>query len=291
MRTITIKTIAIFLVTSFITMSCKKGVDSPQGGTSDGGGGAKPNTVSGNIYDAKGNKFKIPGSEVTVHVWGPGGIGNGDQAYNISMDQNSHYESKVDNGVYAFHVRAYMPLNGQKVCIDLAPTDGKEGDITFESAPGVNRDFQLVLSGLGKGGDPNDANSYYGGHIWVMDGARTFTDYGYWNNLKAKYPGAKITFVLTPGGPCLDGSDAPAKKIDISVDDVNAGKYLVNFPLALYRVSAVLTTADGQEKALKLTTVQNALGAHYDYIDETFPPNPDDVEGHPLVPEIAVWED
>ena len=207
------------------------------------------------------------------------------------MDENSHYESKVANGVYAYHVRAYMPLNGRKVCIDLAPTDGKGGNITFASAPGINRDFKLVLSGLGKDGDPGDANAYYGGHIWVGDGAGSFTSDGYWTNLKVKYPGAKVTFILTPQGACLDGSPAPSKEIDCSVEDLYSGKYLVNFPLALYRVSAILKTAEGEQKALKVTSVEEATGPHYEYIDETFPPDPDDADGHPIIPQIAVWEE
>ena len=59
------------------------------------------------------------------------------------------------------------------------------------------------------------------------------------------YPRAMISFILTPKGPCVDGSTAPTKQIDYSVEDLQQGRYLVNFPYAYYRLTAVLMTALG----------------------------------------------
>src|SRR4051812_28606351 len=115
-----------FFIAVMSLSSCKKeAVNSSGDGSPGSSGSPKPNVVMGTVYDANGNKFKIPGATVVVHVFGTGNIGESDPAYNIQMDENSHYESKVANGVYQFHGRAYIPLNGNKVCVDLQSLDGK----------------------------------------------------------------------------------------------------------------------------------------------------------------------
>ena len=227
---------------------------------------------------------------MTVGVWGPGNIGDGDRMYNIAMDASSHYEQQVADGIYAFRTSALMPLNGNMVRIDLESSDNISPSIQQASAPGIIKDFKLVLSGLVKDGDPTDANSYFGGHIWIGDGAGSFTSDGYWTNLAVKYPGAMITFNLSPKGPCVDGSPAPEKNIDCSVDDLQQGKYLINFPFAYYRLTAVLTTVNGVQIPLRLNFVPGATGPRYGYLDITFPPDPSDPDGYPLNPEVAVWE-
>ena len=82
----------------------------------------------------------------------------------------------------------------------------------------------------------------------------------------------------------------PEKSINCSVADLQQGRYLVDFPFAYYRLSAVLTTAQGTKMPLRLTFIPGATGPHYDYLDVTFPPDPLDPDGHPYNPQDAVWE-
>src|SRR5690349_1753776 len=120
---------ACFAILTLFT-SCKKDVNSP--------GGSKDNTIMGTVYDANGNKFNIPGASVVVNAFGdPGSIGDPPYNYNLQMDGNSHYEGKVESGLYKLHGRAYMQLNGKTVCVDLAPTDGKPYDVEQASKPGI----------------------------------------------------------------------------------------------------------------------------------------------------------
>ena len=288
MKALLNKSITICFILFVSLSACRKDVNGSEGPGNTGG--AKPHVVMGDIYDANGNKFQFPGAAVTVGIWGPGDIGNHTVSYNIAMDANSHYEQKVADGIYAFHASALMPLNGNKIRVDLQSLDNIPAHIQQASAPGIVKNFALVLSGLGKVGDASDANSYFGGHICVGDGVGFFGDYGYWNNLKVKYPGSTITFTLTPKGSCVDGSDAPLKQITCTVDDLETGKYLVNFPYAWYQLSAVLTTANGAQKNLVLSFIPDDSGTTHNYLDVTFPPDPASMDNYPLNPQIAVWE-
>src|SRR4051812_7185232 len=101
---VTAKKIVVACFIPALLLACKKDVSGDPSVTGGpGGGGLKPHVIQGTIFDTKGNKFNIANSAVTVHVWGPGNIGDGDRAYNIAMDANSHYEQQVSDGIYAFH--------------------------------------------------------------------------------------------------------------------------------------------------------------------------------------------
>jgi hypothetical protein len=280
-------TMSCLIMISILT-ACKKDAANP-GDPGTISGGKTPHVIMGTIYNANGQKFSTDNGHVVVHVWGPGEIGNGDVSYNISMDANGHYEMKVADGIYAFHAYAFMQLNGKQVCIDLQTLDGISPSIQQASAPGIVKDFALKLSGLVPDGDPSDANSYNGGHVWVGDGSAFFTSTGYWDNLAVHFPGATVTFTLTPEGNCLDGSPAPLKQITCSVEDLEQGKYLVNFPYALYKLNAALTTTNGEQKSLNLSPIPGIENT-YDYLELSFPPDPGDPDGHPLNPQVAVWE-
>src|SRR4051794_16935321 len=83
--------------------SCKKDTLAPDGD------GPKANTIFGTIYDANGNKFHVPGTAVIVHALGEiGSISDEDAAYNIPMDDKSHFEAQVKSGLYKIHARAFM---------------------------------------------------------------------------------------------------------------------------------------------------------------------------------------
>jgi hypothetical protein len=193
------KSIAALLLPGLL-LACKKttGDTINNGGPGPTPGGTKPHFIRGDIFDASGHKFGIGNSNVIVHAWGPGLIGESDRMYNIAMDANGHYEEQVIDGLYAFHAYAKMPLNGQTVMIDLESLDNVSYSVQQASAPGIVKNFGRKLSGLKKEGDPNDANSYFGGHVSIADGAANFTPDGYWNTLAVNYPGAMISFLSTP---------------------------------------------------------------------------------------------
>jgi hypothetical protein len=286
MKTTFHKVISAGIIASLL--SCTKTGTAPD---SDRSGDSKANTVQGTIFDAHNNKFNIPDATVIVHALGNiGSIGDHDAMYNIPMDQNSHFEASVKSGLYMFHARAFMPLNGRTVCIDLAPVDGKRPDITQAAAPGIAKDFKLQLTGLAPWGDASNVEDYYGAHINFADGKYSFTSDGYWDNLATSHPGAKIVFTLTIQSPLIDGTPGESQQVECAADALKTGQWFVNIPFAAYRVTATLVEANGAQKNLKLSFI-SGNNAHSDYLDLLFPPNPDDMDGHPSEPLMAVWED
>jgi hypothetical protein len=275
----------LFLLFLAPVFSCKKA----SGENSTSSTGAKKNVIAGTIYDAHGNKFKINGAGVTIHIYGNGDIGQSDPLFNVQMDANSHYEVQVPSNVYAVHARAYMQLNGKTVAIDLKPLDGKPDDINLPSDPGIVRDFALQLTGEIPGGDPATIQGYYGAKIWFGDGGYNFTSAGYWDNLSAKYPGAKVKFTLTPQSPLIDGTQAQTVQLDADIEDVKSGKWYVNVPYAVYRATALLITATGQQKPLSLSLIPN-ISTSNNYVDLSFPPDKSDPFGRPEKEQLAVWD-
>ena len=265
-----------------LSMSCKKSKDLQAPGA------PATNVVKGTIYDAKGNKYAIDNSNVLVHVTG---VGQNNNVYHIGMDNNSHYEKEVTSGLFTYNVRAWTSLNGKVISVPLDPADGKPANTQFNSATGITRDFRLKLTGLIPGGDPTYADSYYGAKVAVCDGAYFFGQNGSVDNLKAKYPGSTLIFILTPKSNCIDGSIAQIAEIHIAVEDMlSSSEYLVNFPLARYYLSALLKKANGQQIPLRLNFTNAATGARYDFLDLSFSPASNDQECNPGTPRAAVWE-
>lgn len=264
-------------------LSCSK----PTGDGSPSSGPRK-NVIQGTVYDAQGHPLRIAGGTVAIHIYGNGAIGQTDPAYNLSVDAAGHYEIEVPNNVYAVHARAYLPLNGKKVCVDLKPLDGKPDNISLPSAPGVVRDFALQLTGEIPGGDPSTIQGYYGGKIWLGDGAYNFTSTGYWNHLAAKYPGATVRLTLAPQSALIDGTAGQTLTVSAPVEQVKTGKWFVNIPLAVYSASAVLLLANGTQQALGLSEIPNT-GTAYASVPLTFPPDAGDAFGRPGKEQLAVW--
>ena len=53
----------------------------------------------------------------------------------------------------------------------------------------------------------------------------------------------------------------------------------------------MLVTANGSQVPMNLNSIGytgSDVNARYDYIDLTFPPNSDDMDGHPIEPEMAI---
>lgn len=277
--------LAALLINTFF--SCTKSGSAPAAGNN---GDAHANTIQGTIFDSHNNKFNIPGATVIVHALGNiGSIGDPDAMYNITMDANSHYAASVKSGLYVFHARAFMQLNGRKVCIDLAPVDGKEPSISQASGPGINKDFKLQLTGLAPWGDPTNVEDYFGAHINFADGAYNLTSDGYWNNIATAHPGAKIVFTLTIKTPLIDGMQGESQQIETTAEVIKAGQWFINIPFAAYRVTATLVEPNGAQKNLRLSFSSTA-NEHSDYLDLLFPPSADDPDGHPSEPLMFVWE-
>ena len=279
-KAIVTNSLVLFIMTSFASCTKDPGDDPTT---------SKANVIQGTIYDAHGNKFHIDGATVTIHIYGNGNIGESDPLYNVQMDSNSHYEVKVPNNVYAVHARAYTQLGGKTVAIDLKPLDGKADNISLPSAPGIVRDFALQLTGEIPGGDPTTIQGYYGAKIWFGDGNYNFSPSGYWESFSIKYPGSKAQFVLTPLSKLIDGSTGQAIQLEATMDEIKTGKWFVNIPYAVYRVSARLITADGQQKALELTVPPN-ISSLSGTVDVSFPPHSSDPFQRPSKEQVAVFE-
>src|SRR5262245_53630714 len=155
------KSIAVFLLPAFL-LACKKttGDTINNGGPGPTSGNTKAHFIQGDIFDATGHKFNINNSNVIVHAWGPGLIGESDRMYNIAMDAKGHYEEQVIDGLYAFHAYAKMPLNGQLVMIDLESLDNISYSVQQASATGIVKNFVQKLSGLTTEGEQKSENTY-----------------------------------------------------------------------------------------------------------------------------------
>ncbi len=216
----------------------------------------KPGIVSGNIYDAQGRPFRIPGAKVVVHIWGAGS--NGDRVgFNIPMDGNGHYEMQVPGGLYGFDARAYMPLNGNTVCIRLEPLDGRPTEQAVHSAPGIVKDFQLRLTGPQAGGNLSTVQGYHGGALTITDGNDWKNPY--FGALTKSYPqGSKVVLTLVPLTPLIDGSRGQSLTLECPIEQMTGGGvHKANIPLAAYRVTAKLVTPDGNQKQMRVAALPN----------------------------------
>lgn len=278
-----------FCLAIILFASCRKTSPTEDGpALTPGSTGAKKNVIMGTIYDANGKRFNVPNASVQIHIYANGNIGETDPSFNAKMDGNSHYEISVPNNVYAVNAWAEMVLNGNKVMIDLKPLDGKPSNINLPSAPGIVRDFALQLTGEIPGGDPSTIQGYYGAKVWFGDGKYNFTSEGYWENLNSKYSNSKVQFTFTPSSPLIDGNPGQIIKTEATTEELKNGKWFVNIPFAVYRVTALLTTSSGQQKPLQLSIIPN-ISSSANSVDLTFPPDKSDPFGRPQKAQLALW--
>jgi hypothetical protein len=249
-------------------------------------GTPKPGVVSGTIYDAHGRPFRIPGARVVVHIWGAG-AGGDRVGFDIPMDASGHYESRVPHGLYGFHARAWLPLNGETVCVDLEPLDGRPTQTALDSTPGLVRDFGLRLSGPVAGGDPRTIQGYYGGSLTVTDGANWKSPV--FGAMSRRYPaGTKVVVSLQPTGPAIDGSTPPPVRYEYDVQKIQSGDHKVNIVLAAYRASAVLVTPDGHQRPLLVALLPDLNYGRT--VELVYRPDRDDHDGRPARPNLFVLD-
>lgn len=269
-----------------VRMQAPAGGSRMAGATPATGSLAKPGVVSGTIYDAHGQPFRIPGARVVVHIWGAG-AGGDRVGFDIPVDASGHYESRIPHGLYGFHARAWLPLNGETVCVDLEPLDGRPTETALDSTPGIVRDFALRLTGPVAGGDTRTIQGFYGGSLTVTDGAN-------WKNpvfgaMSRRYPaGTKVAVSLQPIGPAIDGSSPPPVRYEYDLQKIQTGEHKVNIVLAAYRATAVLLTPDGRQHPLRV-----ALQPNLNYgnsVDLLYRPNRDDHDGRAERPNLFVLD-
>ena len=247
---------------------------------------AKPGVVAGTIYDAHGRPFRIPGARVVVHIWGAG-AGGDRVGFDIPVDASGHYESRVPHGLYGFHARAWLPLNGETVCVDLEPLDGRATETALDSTPGIVRDFGLRLTGPVAGADTRTIQGFYGGSLTVTDGANWKSPV--FGAMSRRYPaGTKVVVWLQPIGPAIDGSSPPPVRYEYDLQKIQNGEHKVNIVLAAYRATAVLVTPDGRQHPLRVALLPDL--SYGNSVDVLYRPDRDDHDGRAARPSLFVLD-
>jgi hypothetical protein len=207
----------------------------------------KPGVVSGNVYGADGKPWNMPGSRVTVSVWGVtgnedligvGGPPGGERtSYNINVDQRGHYELKIAGGGFRIKAEALIPYGGTIVPVDLDALDGvPSADYDLNSFRGIVKDFGLKLTGPRAGGAA--MNGWNGFSVNISDASNIMSRS--WQ----RYPaGTHLHILLTPIAPLLDGS--AGWPIDVDLDITYMGEHCDHdgcawsgVPYAKYRATA-----------------------------------------------------
>jgi hypothetical protein len=144
--------------------------------------------------------------------------------------------------VYRVIPTVAVTINGHRVPVDVVPIDGSQAGSSQASAEGIVKDFRLVINTAKSGADPSKPDSYFGGSVEVRD--PTFSD------IARHHPGTKVRVSFTPVSATVDGSRADPFTIDLDVARVTQGDKIWRLPLAAYRVSAALVSANGSTSAL-----------------------------------------
>lgn len=215
----------------------------------------KPNKVRGYVKDAAGNPLQ--GASIGVRSSGNpkngpyigmrvpqlGGISNLYEGASGETDQNGYYEITIPYGAAHFYAASYTVAYGPgRVTLNLHPADGETG--SFASVKGEVENFVLLNYGVASREYPRNANSYYGGSIYL----------GYWTcNPCNEYtpPGnipqdSELVITLTPEGELLDGTRGQTFVIRRAAGHSSLGAfYINNIPVGRYRISVRL--ADGRK--------------------------------------------
>jgi hypothetical protein len=241
----------------------------------------RPGKVTGNVYDAQGRPFRVPGCKVSIHVWGVTAAGER-TFFDGDADAQGHYEIPVVHGLYAVNCTARMPLGGQVLSVDLEVLDGKRPSNKEDSTPGICKDFGLKLTGPIFDGRPG---AYHGGSITLTDGGAY---HSLFDALSRRYPeGTVVKLVLTPTSRIIDGSEASPLTLTYHIKSMETGETLASIPLALYTATARLVTPNGQQKALKIGLFPgNSYGNSTEVVftPEAF------LDGRASVPNLVVHE-
>jgi hypothetical protein len=209
-------------------------------------GRRKPHAILGTVLTLDGKP--IPNiSACSISVGGTT-IAAERTYYTIEVDKNGRYELQVPDGLYKLSAQCNVTLYGHQVQVDLMPIDGRKIGADQPSAPGIVKDFRLVLSALQPEKDPNALDSYYGGTLHVDD--PTYTPLK--GQIHHRHPGAKVRVTLAPLCPIVDGSKIDPFSVEMDAKEAVAGR-INRIPLGAYKVTTELVSADGSVQPLTVS--------------------------------------
>jgi hypothetical protein len=161
--------------------------------------------------------------------------------YDLDVDGNGHFEQQVADGSYRIQVVCIVNVAGQRIPVDLVSLDGKEL-VDQLSAPGIVKDYRLVLTGLKAGEDPKSATAFYGGAFAIHDTTADEPS----KSLAGRYPGTRLHVTLTPRSAWADGSAGDPIAFDLNPGDTIFGQARVRgIPLGVYSVGMSLIGQNG----------------------------------------------
>lgn len=218
------KCLAVILLTS----SCKKDPKEEDSGT------PTANVVKGKVTDTQGRPLK----GVTILI-------DNTLLYNSYLEgttkDDGTYQIKLFNSAWQAYAEMNVEYNGKTYKIDLHP-DNPAGF----SGEGAIRNFQWKLSGK----KPAPLTGHYGGTVIV--------DKYLYSEI---YDPENIEFTLTPVGALIDGSTGQVIKMKHGQPSTDTYGKLVDIPIGLYTVTAVYTSATGNNPVKLRDKEHNRTGA------------------------------
>ncbi len=196
----------------------------------------KAGYVRGFVKDIKGKP--LVGARIGVRSTAVGGGYSGAQG---KTDAKGYYEIMVPFGAAHFYNAGYAVDYGEgRVALGLHPADGELD--SFASNVGGVENFVLMPYGIadrdGVQENPRYSGNYYGGCVVLS--WNIADDNPIWQQPTDIPQNSVIEFTLTPQTPLLDGSKGRTFVIRKTVANAGSQLYIVNIPLAMYKVSAKL---------------------------------------------------
>lgn len=239
-----------------LAATCGGGGDS--GGAGNGGaspsGDVVPNRATGTVTNANGEP--IEGAE--INLYGLSTVAGEDILDTTRSAADGTYSLEVPDGELQLYADYTFPYGGQQwTDYSLFPVGGPDSTTVFDGAEGVVQDYELRISGLEPGGDPNDDFAYYGGYIHV-----NYSE----ENSGTTPQDAAFTFVLTPTGPLADGSEGETITVERSYaqlsggdddDTLDTSSVLYDIPVGTYTMSGELALPDGTTFPLEIELFGN----------------------------------
>jgi hypothetical protein len=194
----------------------------------------KPGYVRGFVKDLKGKP--LSGAHIGVRATAVGGAYSGAQG---KTDAKGYYEIQVPFGAAHFYNAGYAVDYGDgRAALGLHPADGELD--SFASNVGGVENFVLMPYGIadrdGVQENPRYSGNYYGGCVvfsWSIADERPI--FASPSDIPAN---SVLELTLTPQTPLLDGSKGRTFVIRKSTEDGFGQLYVVNIPLATYKLGA-----------------------------------------------------
>ena len=212
--------------------------------------GSERAVVAGTVVDSHGR----PMAGAKIRLEGP-------NEYHAVTDTEGRYSLRVPVERYTIHAFFQARYRGETFLLPLHPTDNRNDEVDVEG--GVVKNFRWQLSGLMPGHPREDPLSYYGAYVKMripfLDGLAQIS------------PASLVTFTITPVAPRIDGTQGRAAQVRVRVGELDGPRgTIVDIPIGVYALEAVLTLPDGRNHRLVLS--ENS-GTPYQKIALQFHPN------------------